>query len=105
MLVDAVETRLKELLYEKAAPLNLEMEGLQVRPDHVHLVVAVAPMDAPQHDANQFKGYTSRLLRHEFPHLKSTPPCLWSRSYYVVSARHVSADGITKDIEEQKTRE
>ena len=105
VLVDAVATRLKELLYEKAAALNIEMEGLEVMPDHVHLFVAVAPMDAPQHYANQFKGYTSRVLRQEFPHLKSTLPCLWSRSYYVGSAGHVSADVIQKYIEEQKTRE
>jgi putative transposase len=105
VLVGDVETRLKELLYEKAAALNVEIEGLEVMPDHVHLCVAVPPTDAPQHYANQFKGYTSRVLRQEFPLLKSTLPCLWSRSYYVGSAGHVSADVITKYIEEQKSRE
>lgn len=103
--MDVVETRLKELLYEKATALNVEIEGLEVMPDHVHLFVAVPPTDAPQHYANQFKGYTSRILRQEFPHLKSTLPCLWSRSYYVGSAGHVSAEVIKKYIEEQKTRE
>jgi putative transposase len=80
VLVDAVETRLKKLLYEKATGLGVEIEGLEVMPDQVHLFVAVPPMEAPQHYANQFKGYTSRILRQEFPHLKSTLPCLWSRS-------------------------
>jgi putative transposase len=105
VLVDAVETRLKELLYEKAEALNAQVEGLEIRPDHVHLFVAVAPTDAPQHYANQFKDYTSRVLRQEFPHLKSTLPCLWSRSYYVGSAGHVSVEVIQKYIEEQKTRQ
>ena len=105
VLVDAVETRLKELLYEKAVALNVEIEGLEVMPDQVHLFVAVPPTDAPQHFANQFKGYTSRVLRQEFEHLRTQLPCLWSRSYYVGSAGHVSADVIKKYIEEQKTRE
>ena len=105
VLVDAIETRLKELLYEKAVALNVEIEGLEVMPDHVHLFVAVPPTDAPQHFANQFKGYTSRVLRQEFEHLRTQLPCLWSRSYYVGSAGHVSADVIKKYIEEQKTRE
>jgi putative transposase len=105
VLVDDVETRLRELLLEKAAALDVEVEGLEIMPDHVHLFIAVPPTDAPQHYANQFKGYTSRVLRQEFEHLRTRLPSLWSRSYYVGSAGHVSADVIKKYIEEQKTRE
>ena len=105
VLVDAVEIRLRELLFEKAAALNVEIEGLKVMPDHVHLFVAVPPTDAPQHYANQFKGFTSRRLRQEFEHLRTRLPSLWSRSYYVKSAGHVSAEIIQKYIEEQKSRQ
>ena len=104
VLVDAVALRLDELLREKAKELNAEVEGLEIMPDHVHLFLSVPPTDAPQHYANQFKGYTSRVLRREFPHLKSRLPSLWSRSYYVGSAGHVSADVIKRYIEEQKSR-
>lgn len=104
VLVGAVEARLKELLYEKAADLKTEIEQLEVMPDHVHLFVAVPPTDAPQFYANQFKGYTSRILRQEFPDLKSRMPSLWSRSYYVGSAGSATADVIKRYIEEQKER-
>ena len=104
VLVGAVEARLKELLYEKAAELKTEIEQLEVMPDHVHLFVAVPPTDAPQHYVNQFKGYTSRILRQEFPDLKSRMPSLWSRSYYVGSAGSATADVIKRYIEEQKER-
>ena len=104
VLTGEVETRLKELLYEKASALGAEIEGLEVMPDHVHLFVAVPPTDAPQHYANQFQGYTSRVLRQEFQHLRTRLPSLWSRSYYVGSAGHVSAEVIKKYIEEQKSR-
>jgi putative transposase len=93
---------LKELLHEKADALGATVEALEVLPDHVHLFVATSPTDAPQYLANQFKGYTSRVLREEFPALKSRLPSLWSRSYYVGSAGHVSTDTIQKYIEQQK---
>lgn len=104
VLVGAVETRLKELLAEKAATMDMQIESLEVMPDHVHLFVAAPPTDAPQHLANQFKGYTSRVLRQEFPHLRTRLPTLWSRSYYVGSAGHVSAETIKQYIAAQKER-
>jgi putative transposase len=96
VLVDAVETRLRQLLLERAAALCVEVEGLEIMPDHVHLFLAVPPTDAPQHYANQFKGYTSRILRQEFAPLRTRLPSLWSRSCYVGSAGHVSAETIQK---------
>jgi len=102
VLHGAIADRLKALLHEKADALGVTVEGLEVLPDHVHLFVAASPTDAPQYLANQFKGYTSRALRDEFPGLKSRLPSLWSRSYYVGSAGHVSADTIQKYIEQQK---
>jgi putative transposase len=104
VLVGAVEQRLKELLHEKAAALQVEIKGLEVMPEHVHLVVACEPTHAPQFLANQFKGYTSRLLRQEFPHLCSQLPTLWSRSYYVGTAGTVSDATIRRYIEQQETR-
>ena len=102
VLHEAIADRLKALLYEKAAALGVTIEGLEVMPDHVHLFVSAPPTQAPQHLANQFKGYTSRILRDEFPALKRRLPSLWSRSYYVGSAGHVSTEAIQCYIEQQK---
>ena len=104
VLVGEVAQALDETLRAKAAELGAEVEALEVMPDHVHLFVAVPPIDAPQHFVNQFKGYTSRILRQRFPHLKSGLPSLWSRSYYIGSAGHVSAETIRQYIAAQKTR-
>jgi putative transposase len=101
VLIDAVAARLRDLLAEKAAALDVHIETLEVMPDHVHVFVAAPPTDAPQHLANQFKGYTSRVLRQEFPNLRSRLPTLWSRSYYVGSAGCVSAETITQYIASQ----
>jgi putative transposase len=104
VLVNAVEARLKELLVEKATAMDVHIEALEVMPDHVHLFVSAPPTDAPQHLANQFKGYTSRVLRHEFGHLRSRLPSLWSRSYYVGSAGQVAEETIMRYIASQKER-
>jgi putative transposase len=104
VLTGAVETRLRELLTEKATAMDVQIEALEVMPDHVHLFVAAPPTDAPQHLANQLKGYTSRMLRQEFSHLRSRLPTLWSRSYYIGSAGQVSEETIKRYIASQKER-
>jgi putative transposase len=90
------------LIFSKAAELYSEIVALEVMPDHVHLFLKAPPTHAPQHIANQMKGYTSHELRKEFPFLKSRLPFLWSRSYYVGSAGAVSAATIQRYIETQK---
>lgn len=102
VLTGAVADRLWTLIHERAAALHLERVALEVQSDHVHLVVKAPPTLAPQHIANQRKGYTSRILRTEFPPLRSRLPSLGSRSYYVGSAGAVSADTIQRYIEQQK---
>lgn len=104
MLVGPVETALRQLLAEQAEKLDIEIEGLEVMPDHVHLFINALPTEAPQHLINQFKGYTSRILRQRFAHLRSRLPSLWSRNYYVGSAGAVTEETIKRYIAEQKTR-
>src|SRR5262249_29986504 len=99
-----VAERLKELFYRKAAELGAKIHSLEIMPDHVHMFVESDPTLAPAHIAAQFKGFTSRILREEFPFLKSRLPSLWSRSYYIGSVGHLSEATVRKDIGNQKGR-
>jgi putative transposase len=54
--------------------------------------------------ANQFKGMTSRVLRQEFPALRSKLPTLWSRSYFAATVGNVSAATIKRYIDTQWER-
>ena len=90
------------LLYEKAAELALNIEAVEVMPDHVHLFLSSDPTMGVAEIVNRMKGYTSRILRQEFPSLRSKLPTLWSRSYYAGSVGHVSEYTIRKYIEAQK---
>jgi putative transposase len=51
---------------------------------------------------NRFKSRSSRLMRQEFPALRSRLPTLWSRSYYPGSVGHVSAKVVEAYIAAQK---
>ena len=102
VLVGPVETALRRWIAAKAADLSCEIVALEVMPDHVHLLLKAPPTHAPQHIANQIKGYTSHALRAKFPVLKSRLPSLWSRRYYVGSAGAVSTATIQKYLEQQK---
>lgn len=104
VLTGKVADDLQDLLYEKAQQIDVTIEALEIMPDHVHLFVSSDPTEAPQRLANQFKGYTSRILRQRYPHLRSRLPTLWSRSYYVGSIGHVSEEAVKKYIKAQKGR-
>jgi putative transposase len=71
-------------------------------PDHVHLCVESDPTLPVQFLVNQFKGYTSHVLRARYPSLKSRLPSLWSRSYYAASVGTVSEATVRCYIEAQK---
>jgi REP-associated tyrosine transposase len=104
VLVGAVAERLKTLVVEKAVEIGATLHALEVMPDHVHLSLESDPTRAPAHLAAQFKGYTSHVLRREFPSLRSRLPTLWSRSYFIASIGHVSETTITRYIETQRSR-
>ena len=101
VLVNAVATRLGEMIREKAAELGGEVLNLTIEPDHVHLFCSFPPTIAPYQIMHRLKGYTAHQLREEFPYLKSRLPNLWTRSYYVGTAGHVSAQTLQRYLDEQ----
>lgn len=104
VLVGAVADRLRELITEIATGRGWTVEALELMPDHVHLFVRCPPDTSPARIAHQLKGRTSRILRDEFPTLRSRLPTLWSKSYFVASVGRVSESTIRKYIAEQTTR-
>ena len=104
VLVDQVETRLKELLIEISSAIDCQIETMEVMSDHVHIFIKCSPVHSPHYVIQQLKGKSSRILREEFPHLKTRLPTLWTRSYYCESVGHISEATTKKYIEEQKTK-
>lgn len=104
VLKEPVDFRLKELFLEKAMELRAEIVEMEIMPDHVHLLIKCDPQFGIHRVVKHLKGYTSRVLRMEFRHLKSRLPSLWTNSYFVATVGTVQLDVIKKYIESQKKR-
>ena len=104
VLVDDVSFRLRELFYKKAKEIGINIEQMEIMPDHVHLFIKASPVDSPHFIVQQLKGNSSNILRKEFSHLKSRLPTLWTRSYYCESVGHISEETVKKYIEDQKNK-
>ncbi len=102
VLTPPVDERLKGLLSETAAEHGMNIQAMEVMPDHLHLFLEADPTLSVAEIVNRFKGRSSRVLRDEFPHLRSRLPTLWSRSYFAATAGHISEATIRRYIEAQK---
>lgn len=102
VLSPKIELRLKGLIREKAEELEVEIMEIETMQDYIHIFVKSKPTYSPHFIVQQFKGYSSRILREEFAELRSRLPSLWTRSYFCESVGCVSADTIIRYIENQK---
>jgi putative transposase len=103
VLVDGVENRLKEIIQEVSAEFRCEILQLEIMPDHVHILCEVDPQFGIHKFVKSIKGRSSRLLRQEFPNLKSRLPSLWTHSYFVSSVGGAPLAMIKQYIENQRT--
>ena len=103
VLVGAIKERFEGLVKEIAEEYGWEILALETKPDHVHLLISVQPEWSPHKVLRRIKSRTSRILRREFPELLKLPS-LWTRSYFVSTAGHVSSETIRRYIEEQSRK-
>jgi putative transposase len=102
VLIDQIAERLKTILREIAAEHQATVLELEMMPDHVHLLCEVDPQYGIHRLVRQMKGRSSRLLRQEFPTLRSRLPTLWTNSYFVSSCGGAPLAVIQQYIENQK---
>lgn len=102
VLEGAIEKRLREVLEDVRAEYEWTIHALEVMPDHVHLFIESDPIYSVAEIVNRLKGASSRILRSEFPALRSRLPTLWSRSYYAGTVGAVSDAVVRRYIESQK---
>lgn len=102
VLVNGVDERLKVIISETAREINAEIIEMEVMPDHVHILCEVDPQFGIHKFVKAVKGRSSRVLRSEFPWLKSRLPSLWTNSYFVSTVGGAPLSIIKQYIEEQK---
>jgi len=99
-----IEERLKELIREVVDEKGAWLVEMEVMPDHVHLLVEVDPQYGIHRLVKAIKGRSSRVLREEFPHLKSRLPTLWTNSYFVATVGGAPLAVVKRYVEQQKGR-
>ncbi len=104
VLINGVDTRLKELIHEIAKELQLEIIEIEVMPDHVHILLEVDPQFGIHRAVKALKGRTSRILRQEYPWLRSRIPTLWTNSYFCSTVGGAPLSVIKQYIENQKQK-
>ena len=102
VLIEGVDERLKELIRETCSRLNTDLLEMEVMPDHVRLLIEVDPQFGIHKAVKRLKGYSSRILREEFPWLRSRIPSLWTNSYFVSTVGGAPLSAIKQYIENQK---
>ena len=103
VLVDGIDERLKEIIRGVAMDTRCELMEIEVMPDHVHLLVEVDPQFGIHRFVKLAKGRSSRLLRKEYPTLKSRLPTLWTNSYFVSTVGGAPLAIVKQYIENQKS--
>jgi putative transposase len=88
--------------------VNLEQNsrrftGRRAESPPIHLLVECDPQFGIAKLIRYMKGRSSRLLRQEFPWLKSRLPTLWTNSYFVSTVGGAPIAVIKKYIEDQKS--
>ncbi len=102
VLTPPIDDRLKDVLGEVASEYDMTFHALEVMPDYVHVFVEADPTLGVAEIVNRLKGKSSRVLRDEFPALRSRLPTLCSRSYFAATLGSVSEETICRYIENQK---
>jgi putative transposase len=102
VLVDGVDERLKAILRDVVTETHSGLIEVEVMAEHVHLLVEVDPQFGIHKFVKLAKGRSSRLLRQEFPKLRSRLPTLWTNSYFVSTVGGSPLSVVKQYIEDQK---
>ena len=102
VLVNGVDARLKELVKSICEEIHVEVIEMEIMPDHVHLLLEVDPQFGIHKAVKTIKGKSSRILRMEFPWLKSRLLPLWTNSYFCSTVGGAPISIVKQYIESQK---
>ena len=104
VLVDGVDIRLKELIKSICEEIQVDVIEMEIMPDHVHILLNVDPQYGIHRAVKAIKGRTSRILRQEFPWLRSRIPTLWTNSYFCSAVGRAPLSIVKQYIENQKLK-
>ena len=95
--------RVRELIRQTCASLDVYIVKGHVSKDHVHLLVSVPPNLSVSELVKRLKGRSSRKMLEEFGELRKVywGRHLWARGYFAASTGNVTDEIIAEYIEKQ----
>jgi REP-associated tyrosine transposase len=98
-----VAIRLRELIRQTCATLEVYIDSGHIAVDHVHLLVSVPPQVSVSDLMQRLKGRSSRKMLEEFGELNRQfwGRHLWARGYFAASSGNVTDEIIKQYIESQ----
>lgn len=102
-----IALRVRELIRQTCATLDVYIESGHVSKDHVHLLVSVPPDLSVSDLVQRLKGRSSRLMLEEFNELRRQfwGRHFWARGYFAASSGNVTDEIIKQYIESQEGAE
>lgn len=99
-----IEARLLEIVSQVCNDNQAQLLEAECDQDHIHILVDVDPQYGIHKLIKLIKGRSSKILREEFPHLKTTFPSLWTNSYFVSTVGGAPISVVKQYIANQKTK-
>lgn len=98
-----IAVRLRELVRQTCAALDVYVLSGHIATDHVHLLVSVPPKVSVSKLMQQIKGRSSRRMLEEFGELSRQfwGRHFWARGYFAASSGNVTDEIIKQYIESQ----
>ena len=84
VITDKISGRLKEIFLKICPKYKISLIEWEHDIDHIHLLISAAPVTELSKFINAYKSASSRLIKKEFPAIKSKlwKEYFWSRSFF-----------------------
>lgn len=103
VLIVDVEKRLKEIICQVAEEFNVEIIEMETDRNHIRILADIDPQFGVMNFIKRCKGRSSRILRDEFPHLKTKLPTLWTNSSFIATVGGAPLKIIKQYVQNQQT--
>ena len=100
---EPISERLREIFHYISVNYNITLQEWNQDKDHIHILFKGHPNSELSKFINAYKSASSRLIKKEFPEIKSSlwKDSFWSRSFCLLTTGGAPVEVIRKYIESQ----
>lgn len=95
---------MEELLRSLADQFELQVEAMEIKPDHVHMLIDASPKHSISSVMKGLKGISARMLLMHHPEVKQKlyEGHLWQPNYFAVTVSERTKEQIIDYLQRQK---